>query len=121
MKIDTVSAEKSPPTPANEDSRSLRSRFADDPWSLSLAERRELASSQAGSQGYWLPRLRGLVEPPLPRDDFPAFALELAPFAHLGRDLGDATSITELATGAADELQRFVDQYSFWSTSVDPA
>ena len=119
MKIDTVSA--SPLTPANEDSRSLRSQFADDPWSLSLAERRELAGSQAGSQGHWLPRVRGLVEPPLPGDDFPAFALELAPFDHLGRDLGEATSITELATGVADELQRFVDQFSFWSTRVDPA
>ena len=121
MKIDTVSPEKSSPTPAIEDSLSLRSRFADDPWSLSLAERRELAGSQADSQAYWLPRMRGLVEPPLPGDDFPAFAMELAPFAHLGRALGDAQSITELATGVADELQRFVDQYSVWSTRPDPA
>ncbi len=121
MKIDTVSPEKSPPTPAIEDTHSLRSRFADDPWSLSLVERRELAGSQAGSQAHWLPRVRGLVEPPLPGDDFPAFAMELAPFAHLGRDLGDATSITELATGVADELQRFVDQYSIWSSRSDPA
>ncbi len=121
MKIDTVSAEKSSLTPAIADPHSLRSRFADDPWSLSLAERRALAGSQADSQAYWLPRVRGLVEPPLPGDDFPAFAMELAPFAHLGRALGDGTSITELATGVADELQRFVDQYRIWSTRSDPA
>ena len=121
MKIDTASPEKSPPAPATGDSRPLRSRFADDPWSLSLEERRELARSQAASQAHWLPRVRGLVEPPLPDDAFPAFAVELAPFAHLGRSLGGATSITELATGVADELQRFVDQYGTWSTTLDPA
>ena len=89
----------------------LVSRMADDPWGLPLADRVRLAGQHASVQQTWLPRLRRLVEPPLPRDNFPAFLLELPAFARLRRSIGDATQIADLDVGTADELQRFVDRY----------
>lgn len=84
---------------------------ADDPWALSLGERRRLLESMTRSQEAWLRRLRRMVEPPLPGDDFPAFLLDLAPFSRLRRQVGTAERPSQLETAVADELQRFVDRY----------
>ncbi|MEZ5965988.1 MAG: hypothetical protein R3F56_19285 [Planctomycetota bacterium] len=100
----------SPPpldTPADE----LDVRLTDDPWSLTPAERQDLRQRHEADQRQWLPRVRGLVEPPAPRDSFPAFLLAIAPFAHIGRAIGAARDPGELDVGTADELQRFVDRY----------
>jgi hypothetical protein len=89
----------------------VMSRLAHDPWALSPTERGELARAQTAAQLHWLPRLRQLVEPPLPADTFPAFLLETPPFARLRRAIGESRQLTELDVGTADELQRFVDCY----------
>jgi hypothetical protein len=89
----------------------LVSRLADDPWSLTLSERHDLRARHAAAQGRWLPRIRCLVEPPMPADSFPAFLLAIPPFARLGRNIGDAATSTDLALATADELQHFVDRY----------
>ncbi len=100
--------------------RKLLAHVADDPWDLSLAERSELARSAATSQERWLPRLRQLVEPPLPGRDFPAFLLDLPPFSRLQAEVGDARRPSELATATADELQRFTDHYRAYLSASAP-
>jgi len=94
----------------------LVARLTDDPWSLAPAERAALAARHARDQAEWLPRLRRLVEPPVPTEDFPAFLLALPPFARLAAAVGGATRAVELDVGTADELQRFVDCYRVWLT-----
>ena len=85
-----------------------------DPWSLTPAERRALRVAFQRQQSHWLPRLSRLVEPPLPNPSFPAFLLEMPPFADLRDGIGSATSIRDLDTATADRLQRFVDRYRDW-------
>lgn len=97
----------------------LGTRLADDPWSLAPDERRAVRRAHDADQRHWLPRLRRLVEPPTPRDTFPAFLLAIAPFARLGQAIGEATSAGHLDVGTADELQRFVDRYRDYL--ADPA
>ncbi len=97
-------------------SASLRARVEQDPWALSLAERRDLARGFATAQTHWLPRLQTLVEPPLPRADFPAYLLALDAFARLRDAIGDARTRGDLDTGTADELQRFVDHYHHYAS-----
>ena len=92
----------------------LITRLAHDPWSLLPAERLALRARHEGAQRRWLPRLRRLVEPPLPQDSFPAFLLELPPFARLGHEVAAAADARPLDVGTADELQRFVDRYRDW-------
>ena len=89
----------------------LVARMGDDPWVLNPNQRQQLRHRYAGLQQDWLPRLQRLVEPPLPLESFPAFLLELPPFARLRRAIGDANTIVDLDVGTADELQRFVDRY----------
>ncbi len=98
----------------------LAARLHEDPWALTLLERGQLAQSRTRSQALWLPRLRQLVEPPAPDRQFPAFLLDLAPFTRLRDDLGSAQHQTELDTGVADEVQRFVDHYRTWLTALEP-
>jgi hypothetical protein len=88
----------------------------DDPWSLSLPERRHWLTQQTAAQRHWLPRLRRLVEPPAPGEDFPAFLLATPAFAALRGRVGDAVSRAELDTGTLDELQHFVDRYRLYLT-----
>ncbi len=89
----------------------LVARLGDDPWSLPMCDRRRLCDQHATTQQAWLPRLGRLVEPPAPGDSFPAFLLELPPFARLKRAIGDANQAIDLDVGTADELQHFVDRY----------
>jgi len=86
----------------------------DDPWALSLPEREHWLADQAAAQRHWLPRLRRLVEPPYPGEDFPAFLLATAAFASLRARIGDAAARAELDTGTLDELQHFVDRYRLY-------
>ena len=120
MQIDHRSPETREDWTAVRDPRDLLAHVADDPWALSLAERRELARSVASSQERWLRRLRQLVEPPLPDGDFPAFLLDLPPFSRLRREVGDARRPGELTTAAADELQRFADHYRAYLSATAP-
>lgn len=121
MQIDHRSSRTRQRWTAARDPRDLLAHFADDPWALSLAERRELAHAANTSQERWLKRLRQLVEPPLPEGDFPAFLLDLPPFSRLHREVGDARRPGELATAVADELQRFADHYRDYLSAVgDP-
>lgn len=89
----------------------LVAKMGDDPWSLDQQDRQHLRARCQDAQRDWLPRLQRLVEPPLPLDSFPAFLLELPPFARLRRAIGSARHIADLDVGTADELQRFVDRY----------
>ena len=86
-------------------------KLCDDPWSLAFAERASLAVGHADEQARWLPVIQGLVEPPAIDDSFPAFLLATPPFAHLAEAIAGARQALDLNTGAADELQRFVDRY----------
>ena len=61
----------------------LMLKLADDPWSLTHAERRDLSEAMASHQQDWLQRLRDLTEPPAVDESFPAFLLATVPFAHL--------------------------------------
>ena len=89
----------------------LAIRLADDPWSLTHAERLGLRESLAAEQARWLTRLGGLIEPPDLDDSFPAYLLGTPPFSHIAASIGPARRRQELDTGTADELQRFVDHY----------
>jgi hypothetical protein len=82
-----------------------------DPWSLTLAERRELRRAMASAQAAWLPRIQGLIEPPPIDGTFPAFLLSTPAFADLAQGIGPARRAHELCTATADRLQRFVDRY----------
>jgi hypothetical protein len=92
----------------------LTARIEEDPWALSIQERTELLLGSAAAQTRWLPRLQSLVEPPLPAADFPAFLLELTPWAHLRQAVAGARSRSDLDVATADELQRFVDLFQGW-------
>lgn len=96
----------------------LIARAADDPWSLTESERWSLYSLHVEAQGRWLPRIRGLVEPPTPAASFPAFLLDLPPFQRLGQNIGDAATIADLDLATADELQHFVDRYRAYLSDV---
>ena len=120
MQIDHRSPKTREGWTAVRDPRDLLAHVADDPWALSLAERRKLARSVATSQERWLQRLRQLLEPPLLDGDFPAFLLDLPPFSRLRRELGDARRPGDLATAAADELQRFADHYRTYLSAGAP-
>lgn len=82
-----------------------------DPWSLTVAERRELRQTLSDAQRTWLPRIAELVEPPPIDAGFPAFLLGTPAFADLASGVGDASARHELDTATADRLQRFVDRY----------
>jgi hypothetical protein len=90
-----------------------------DPWALTLAERRAWLASHAREQAIWLPRLRRLVEPPLPDESCPAFLLGTPAFAELGRAIGAARRAADLDTATADVLQRFTDLYRNWLQERD--
>jgi hypothetical protein len=98
------------------DRSALQIKLIDDPWSLTHQERLDLRATLAAAQVAWLRRIEDLVEPPAIDDAFPAFLLATAPFAHLGHAIGDARSPTDLDTGTADALQRFVDRYRSFLT-----
>jgi len=89
-------------------------KLLDDPWSLTMPERKTLLAALSDSQSRWMKLLPDLVEPPSPGPSFPAFLLDTAPFARLRRAIGDARSWRDLDTATADELQRFVDCYRDW-------
>jgi hypothetical protein len=91
--------------------QSLLRLCSHDPWSLTLAERRELEGVMQSEQRRWLPRLDALAEPPELAPDFPAFLLETPAFQDLREAIGDAREPAELTTAAADLLQHFVDRY----------
>jgi len=86
-------------------------KLTHDPWSLSLPERLDLLAEHAQAQHRWLQILVGLVEPPAPTSEFPAFLLATPPFARLRAAIANARSTHDLDTATADELQRFVDCY----------
>lgn len=92
----------------------LLTQSIDDPWALPVPLREQWLMQQRPAQRHWLPRLRRLVEPPAPADDFPAFLLEAPAFAQLKARIGDASSRAELDTGTLDELQHFVDRYRLY-------
>ncbi len=94
--------------------------FDDDPWALTVEQRQLLSEAKAEEQGAALRRLRRLVEPPLPNEDFPAFLLATARFAGLRAQIGEARLRRDLDVGTADELQRFVDCYWSWLRTTDP-
>lgn len=100
--------------PHPEPTEALVRRFSGDPFALTSEERLRLHRELHAEQRRWLPRLRGLVEPPAPDATFPAFLLALPPFAKLTTALGNATRRNQLGTGVLDELQRFVDHYRGW-------
>jgi hypothetical protein len=89
----------------------------DDPWSLTLEQRRALRCAMAQEQRVWLPRLARMVEPPAPDEGFPAFLLELPRFLALRDAIGTAARRRDLDTATADELQRFVDCYRDYLTA----
>ena len=91
--------------------RNLVRRCSHDPWSLTTAERAELADAFREEQRRWLPRLDALSEPPKLDRDFPAFLLALPAFDDLRSALADADVPWALSTAAADLLQHFVDRY----------
>jgi hypothetical protein len=99
----------------------LVARCAEDPWALTAGERSELLLVSAPAQVRWLPRLRALVEPPLPAPDFPAFLLDLPAYAHLRQAVAVARSSGDLDVATADELQRFVDHYREWAAGQPAA
>ena len=117
MQIDLLPPDRLERTGPPTASQDLLSRFADDPWALTLGERKQLALALTRSQESWLPRLRRLVEPPLPDADFPAFLLDLPAFARLRNQVGNARSPSQLPTAVADELQRFADHYRSYLVS----
>jgi hypothetical protein len=88
--------------------------LTDDVWALRVPERKKLMQDFRQAQRSWLPRLRAMVEPPLPADDFPAFLLELPAFRSLKLRIGSARERSEIDTATADELQHFVDRYRDW-------
>lgn len=92
----------------------LLRRLENDPWSLSVAERECALDLNAACNERWRARLVRLVEPPLPDASFPAFLLETARFADLGRAVARARRRVDLGTATADELQRFVDLFRAW-------
>ncbi|GAB4162128.1 MAG: hypothetical protein Fur0037_28490 [Planctomycetota bacterium] len=94
--------------------------FPHDPRSLDLEERRAWCARLAHAQRHWIRRLPGLVEPPPPESDFPAFLLATGAFEELRKGIGDATRRAELPTDVADELQWFVDSYRDYLRSVEP-
>jgi hypothetical protein len=94
----------------------LQIKLIDDPWSLTHQERLDLRATFAEAQVAWLRQIADLVEPPAIDDAFPAFLLATAPFAHLAHAIGDARNPTDLDTGTADALQRFVDRYRSFLT-----
>ena len=98
----------------------LESRLLDDPWSLDLEQRATLAESLAASQSEWSDRLPNLVEPPAPNGTFPGWLLGTDRFRGLREQIGTATQRSELTTAAADELQRFVDLYRDYATTLAP-
>jgi hypothetical protein len=100
------------------DAEDLVARLADDPWSLPATDRERLRRRHETAQRRWLDRLRRLVEPPAPDEGFPAFLLDLPPFARLARDIGEARGLGDLDVGTADELQRFVDRYRDYLTAA---
>lgn len=86
--------------------------FLADPRALPLAERRALADRMANEQQAWLARLRNLVEPPAPDEDFPAFLLATPAFGDLSTRLGDAERRADLPTDVADELDWFAASFA---------
>ena len=87
----------------------LSERLSDDPWSLSMSERRAVLTSAGAEHQRWLERLPALVEPPEPTTDFPAFLLSLPAFRSLRNAIGEAMQRADLDTATADQLQHFVD------------
>ncbi|MHC5064590.1 MAG: hypothetical protein ACYTG5_11530 [Planctomycetota bacterium] len=99
----------------------LLRRADEDPWSLDLEERKKLAEVLASAQAEWLPVLQGLVEPPEPGNQFPAFLLATGNFEVLRELLTEhreSPDSTRLDTGTADTLQRFVDHYRVYLEEV---
>lgn len=92
----------------------LLEKVSDDPWSLTTHERVRLLQALQGAQQRWLPRLAALVEPPAPEPAFPAFLLEVGPYARLNATIGLAQSQLELDPLTRDELQHFVDHFRGW-------
>jgi hypothetical protein len=82
-----------------------------DPWSLTLAERRQLKREFADADRAWRDRIVDLTEPPAIGPEFPAFLLDTPAFRGLHARIGDATAAAQLDMATADELQRFVDRY----------
>lgn len=109
-------------TPA-QDARVLEllvQQLHDDPWSLSLDERRRVAGFQGSAQKDWIATLPALVEPPTPARDFPAFLLETPAFASLRRAIAGKALRVQLDTATADELQRFVDLFRNYMHELAP-
>jgi len=90
-----------------------------DPGSLGRAERHALAAAAGSEQATWLPRLNGLVEPPILSESFPAFLLETPMFENLRAAVAGARYRRDLDTATADELQYFVDRYRTWLLQTD--
>lgn len=101
----------------------LQRRAGDDPWSLELAERRDLLTAMRHAQEAWLPLLIELVEPPSPGEDFPAFLLETSTFSQLREAIAcqieDHQQPLALDTATADTLQRFVDLFRDYMVELD--
>lgn len=102
------------PTPSHRSVAALMDRVLDDPWSLDLEDRLAFVRSMASAQKTWLERLPALVEPPTPTENFPACLLATERYETLRAAVGDARCRTDLDTGTADELQRFVDHFRGW-------
>ena len=56
----------------------------------------------------------GCRRPPAPESAFPAFLLEVGPYARLNATIGLAQSQLELDPLTRDELQHFVDHFRGW-------
>ena len=105
--------------PRTETEERMIAQLCADPFALPNAARLRLFGTLQDAQRSWLRRIVELVEPPRPDSTFPAFLLELPPFAPLARRIGTTAKRSELGTGVLDELQRFVDLFRGWLES-DP-
>ena len=86
--------------------------FPADPRSLTLQQRRSNQGRMHKEQRFWLERLRQLAEGSVPEKDFPAFLLATPAFRELAQHLAGATTRAQLPPQIADEMDRFVQEFS---------